>query len=94
VGAILPAAMLVDGACRIENIPQNKRCQPVINNMHIMGAGISTVNKNTMIIDTRGLDYQEGDQDLMSRIRCTYYFVGAMLGRFGKARVSLRAAAI
>ena len=89
VGAILPAAMLVDGACRIENIPQISDVSLLLNNMHIMGAGISTVNKNTMIIDTKGLDYQEGDQDLMSRIRCTYYFVGAMLGRFGKARVSL-----
>lgn len=89
VGAILPATMLVDGVCRIENIPQISDVSLLLTNMHIMGAGINTVNKNTMTIDTRGLDYQEGDQDLMSRIRCTYYFVGAMLGRFGKARVAL-----
>jgi UDP-N-acetylglucosamine 1-carboxyvinyltransferase len=53
VGAILPATMLVDGVCRIENIPQISDVSLLLTNMHIMGAGINTVNKNTMTIDTR-----------------------------------------
>ncbi len=48
VGAILPATMLVDGVCRIENIPQISDVSLLLTNMHIMGAGINTVNKNTM----------------------------------------------
>ncbi len=89
VGAILPATMLVDGVCRIENIPQISDVSLLLTNMHKMGAGVNTVNKSTAVIDSKGLDYHEGDQDLMSRIRATYYFVGVMLGRFGKARVAM-----
>jgi UDP-N-acetylglucosamine 1-carboxyvinyltransferase len=89
VGAILPATLLVDGVCRIENIPQISDVSLLLTNMHIMGAGVNTVNKSTAVIDSRRLDYHEGDQELMSRIRATYYFVGVMLGRFGKARVSM-----
>jgi UDP-N-acetylglucosamine 1-carboxyvinyltransferase len=88
-GAILPATMLVDGICRIENIPQISDVSLLLTNMHKMGAGVNTVNKSTAVIDSKGLDYHEGDQDLMSRIRATYYFVGAMLGRFGRARVAM-----
>jgi len=89
VGAILPAAMLVDGVCRIENIPQISDVSLLLTNMHIMGAGVNAVNKSAAVIDSRKLDYHEGDQELMSRIRATYYFVGVMLGRFGRARVAM-----
>ena len=48
--AILPAAYLVDGECRIENIPQISDVTLLLESMADMGADIRTVNRTTMDI--------------------------------------------
>lgn len=87
--AILPATLLVDGACRIENIPQISDVSLLLENMQHMGADIRTVNRTTMDIDCRRLLYTEDCGKSMSRIRASYYFIGVLLGRFGRARVPM-----
>ena len=86
--AILPAAFLVDGECRIENIPQISDVTLLLESMADMGADIRTVNRTTMDICCRGLSYREPG-DAMGEIRASYYFIGALLGRFGQARVPM-----
>ena len=86
--AILPAAFLVSGKCRIENIPQISDVTLLLESMADMGAGIRTVNRTTMDIDCEALPYREPGE-AMGEIRASYYFIGAMLGRFGKARVPM-----
>ena len=49
--AIIPAALMVDGPCRIENIPQSSDVTMLLNILKEMGADIRIVNKNTMDID-------------------------------------------
>ena len=87
--AILPATMLVDGACRIENIPQISDVSLLLENMAMMGAKIRTVSRTTMDFDCRNLPYLETNGGTMSRIRASYYFIGVLLGRFGRARVPM-----
>ncbi len=84
--AIIPATLLVDGVCRIENIPQISDVTLFLNILKTMGADIRTVNKHTMDIDCRGIHAGEGPGELMRSIRASYYLIGAMLGRFGNAR--------
>ncbi|MBR6654861.1 MAG: UDP-N-acetylglucosamine 1-carboxyvinyltransferase, partial [Oscillospiraceae bacterium] len=84
--AIIPAALLVDGVCRIENIPQISDVTLFLNILKTMGADIRTVNKHTMDIDCRGISSGEGPGEMMRSIRASYYLIGAMLGRFGYAR--------
>ncbi|MBR6522655.1 MAG: UDP-N-acetylglucosamine 1-carboxyvinyltransferase [Oscillospiraceae bacterium] len=84
--AIIPAALLVDGVCRIENIPQISDVTLFLNILKTMGADIRTVNKHTMDIDCRGINAGEGPSEMMRAIRASYYLIGAMLGRFGHAR--------
>jgi len=84
--AIIPAALLVDGVCRIENIPQISDVTLFLNILKTMGADIRTVNKHTMDIDCRGINSGEGPGEMMRSIRASYYLIGAMLGRFGYAR--------
>ena len=84
--AIIPATLLVDGVCRIENIPQISDVTLFLNILKTMGADIRTVNKHTMDIDCRGIHTGEGPGELMRSIRASYYLIGAMLGRFGNAR--------
>ena len=87
--AIIPAALLVDGVCRIENIPQISDVTMLLNILKQMGAEIRTVNKNTMDIDCSTIFEAEATFDMMRRIRASYYLIGAMLGRFGKAKVAM-----
>ena len=87
--AIIPAALMVDGPCRIENIPQISDVTMLLNILKEMGADIRTINKNTMEIDCSGIKTAEATFDMMRKIRASYYLIGAMLGRFGKAKVAM-----
>ena len=49
--AILPAALLVDGVCRIENVPQISDVSLILNILQELGADVRTVNRTTVDID-------------------------------------------
>ncbi len=87
--AIIPAAMLVEGTCRIENIPQISDVTMLLNILKRMGARVRTVDRNTMDIDCSGVRTYKADFDIMTKIRASYYLIGALLGRFGKAQVAM-----
>ncbi|MGM9521994.1 MAG: UDP-N-acetylglucosamine 1-carboxyvinyltransferase [Oscillospiraceae bacterium] len=87
--AIIPAALLVDGVCRIENIPQISDVTMLLNILRRMGASIRTVDKHTMDIDCSGIKEARADFDMMRRIRASYYLIGALLGKFGEAVVAM-----
>jgi len=86
--AILPAAFLVDDVCRIENIPQISDVTLLLQSMAEMGSRIRTVNRTTMDIDCSALGYREPGPAI-GEIRASYYFIGALLGRFGEAKVPM-----
>ena len=87
--AIIPAALMVKGICRIENIPQISDVSMLLNIIKDSGALVRTINRNTMDIDCTNVCSAVADSDLMRRIRASYYLIGAMLGRFGKASVAM-----
>ena len=87
--AIIPAVIMVKGTCRIENLPQISDVTLLLKILQQMGAEVRTVNKNTMDIDCTNVDPALTPQDLMRRIRASYYLIGAMLGRFGHAEVAM-----
>lgn len=87
--AILPAALLVDGVCRIENIPQISDVTLILNILQELGAGVRTINRTTMEIDCSHIRNEQVPDILARKIRASYYLVGALLGRFGKADVAL-----
>ena len=87
--AILPAALLVDGVCRIENIPQISDVSLILQILRELGADIRTVNRTTMDIDCSHIRNRQVPYELARKIRASYYLVGALLGRFGWAEVPL-----
>ena len=87
--AIIPAALMVDGPCRIENIPQISDVTMLLNILKEMGASVRTVNRSTMEIDCSGVRRAEATFEMMRKIRASYYLIGAMLGRFQKAVVAM-----
>ena len=87
--AMIPAALLVDGVCRIESIPQISDVTMLFRILQRMGAEIRTVDRHTMDIDCTGIFSPVADFDMMRRIRASYYLIGSMLGKFGRAVVAM-----
>ena len=87
--AILPAAMLVDGVCRIENVPQISDVENICNILIAMGAKVKRTDGKTLEVDCSGVRSSEVPYEYARKFRASYYFLGALLGRFGKATVAL-----
>ena len=85
--AILPAALLVDGPCRIENIPQISDVTLILQILRELGASVRTINRTTVEIDCSSVRNQPVPYELARKIRASYYLIGALLGRFGRAEV-------
>ena len=85
--AILPAALLVNGTCRIENVPQISDVTLILQIMQELGAEVRTVNRSTVDIDCSRIHNMPVPYELARKIRASYYLVGALLGRFGWAQV-------
>ena len=86
---ILPAALLVDGVCRIENVPQISDVTLILNILQALGADVRTVNRTTVDIDCSHIRNCPVPDSLARKIRASYYLIGALLGRFGSAEVAL-----
>ena len=87
--AIIPAALLVEGVCRIENIPQISDTDMLLTILAELGAKVSYINRTTIEIDCSEARYQDAPYDLMRKIRASYYLIGSMLGRFGSAKTTM-----
>ena len=87
--AIIPAALLVEGVCRIENIPQISDTDMLLTILAELGAKVSFINRSTIEIDCTDARYQDAPYDLMRKIRASYYLIGSMLGRFGSAKTTM-----
>ncbi|MGN0977536.1 MAG: UDP-N-acetylglucosamine 1-carboxyvinyltransferase, partial [Faecousia sp.] len=87
--AILPAALLVSGKCRIENVPNISDVRILMSILDRMGAKIASPEPNVVEIDCSQVQCTEPDAELVKKMRASYYLMGALLGRFGKAHVAL-----
>ena len=87
--AIIPAALLVDGTCRIENIPQISDVTLLLNILEELGARIRVLNRHAVELDCHAIRSTHPSYDMARRIRASYYLIGALLGRFGEATVAM-----
>ncbi len=87
--AILPATLLIEGVCRVENVPNIADVTTTLIILNLLGSKIKYINKNTIEIDNRNLHNNIVPYDLARSMRASYYFLGALLSRFGNARVSM-----
>ena len=89
VVAILPAALLVKGNCRIENVPDISDVRILVDILKDLGAKVHRDEDGTMVIDSTNVTSTEPNPELVKKMRASYYLMGALLGRFGKAKVAL-----
>lgn len=87
--AILPATILANDVCIIENLPNISDVTLTIKILSEMGAIITPINKNTLEIDTRHISTTEVPYEKARHMRASCYFLGALLGRFNHSKVAL-----
>ena len=87
--AIIPAALLVEGVCRIENLPQISDVEMLLTILKELGAELRYINPSTVEVDCSNAGYKDAPYELMRKIRASYYLIGSMLGRFGAAKTTM-----
>ena len=87
--AIIPAALMVEGVCRIENIPQISDVTLFFSILDELGAKVRVLNPHAVELDCRTIRSTRPSYELARRIRASYYLLGALLGRFGEATVAM-----
>ena len=87
--AILPATLLAGDRCVIENLPAISDVTASVNILQAMGAQVRMLDKHTLEIDTTHIISTEVPNELSRQMRASYYFLGALLGRFGTASVAM-----
>lgn len=87
--AVLPAALLIEGSCRIENLPDIKDTRILEETLTQLGAKVTFEDRNTVLIDSTDVNSYIASYDMIKSMRASYYLLGALLGRFGKAEVAL-----
>lgn len=87
--AIIPASLLVKGVCRIENMPHISDTDMLLTILKELGAKVRFIDNSTIDIDCTNVEFGNAPFDLMRKIRASYYLIGAMLGRFGKAKTTM-----
>ncbi len=87
--AIIPAVILCDEPCRIENIPNISDVSLIGRILQQLGAEVKRIDKSTLYIDPRKINSFVATTDLVRGMRASYYLLGALLGRFHQAKVAL-----
>ncbi len=88
--AIIPAAVLCEDTCRIENIPNISDVKTMISILEYIGARTRFIKRDVLEINTKNIRAMVTVPDNMTqKLRASYYLLGAMLGRFGCASVAM-----
>lgn len=87
--AILPAALLVDGVCRVENVPDISDVRILLEILRDMGVQIREEGPGVLQLDASHITNRCPNPDLVRKMRASYYLMGALLSRFHQADVAL-----
>ena len=87
--AILPAALLINGKCTIENLPNISDVKISCDILSKLGAKIEWINNNTITIDSSSVTEFKAPVDMTSKFRASYYLIGALLSRCKNVEVGL-----
>ena len=85
--AILPAAVLINGKCTIENLPNISDIKLCCQILESIGAKVTYLSPSSIEIDSSNINKTDISPDITRKFRASYYFIGALLSRFHKAQV-------
>ncbi len=86
--AILPAVLLADSPCVVDNLPDISDVATILNAMKCLGANIRLINKTCVEIDPSHVNSFVVSKEMAEGMRASSYFLGALLGKMNRARVA------
>ncbi|MDD2956150.1 MAG: UDP-N-acetylglucosamine 1-carboxyvinyltransferase [Oscillospiraceae bacterium] len=87
--AIIPAVILAEGPCVLENIPNISDVSYLFKILQELGARIRILNKTTVEVDASVIREPVVPYELTKNMRASYYFIGSLLGRYRRAEVAM-----
>lgn len=87
--AIIPATILADGPCILENVPNINDVSIDLRILTEMGADVKVINKSTIRIDSTHIRDMVVPYEMARSMRGSYYFLSTLLNKFGRAKVSM-----
>jgi len=87
--AILAAAVMTDDTVLIENMPDVRDTNVMLQAMESIGVKVERVDRHTVRINAKNVNGHVIEDDYIKKIRASYYLIGALLGKYKKAEVSL-----
>ncbi len=87
--AILPAAILIEGKCRVENVPDISDVRVLLSILQDLGVVVEKLPGGVVTLDSTHIRSTKPNPDLVKKMRASYYLMGALLSRFGEADVAL-----
>ena len=86
---ILTAAIMTDEDVLIENLPDVRDINVMLEAIEEIGARVERVDRHTVRINASTIQEISVDDEYIRRIRASYYFIGALLGKYKSAQVPL-----
>ncbi len=87
--AILAAAIMTDETVLIENVPDVRDTNVMMQAMESIGVMINRIDRHTVKINASQVHDLVIEDDYIKKIRASYYLLGALLGKYSKAEVAL-----
>lgn len=87
--ALIPAAVLANGPVTIVGIPQIADVKALADILKILNVEVIEVANDHLIIDPTHMENVDLDDDIVTKLRASYYFMGALLGKYGHVRMKM-----
>ncbi len=87
--AIIPATLLINGTCTIENLPNISDVRLYCDILQEIGAKITWNSEHEITVDTRNIDCNNIPIETTRKFRASYYLLGSLLGRCKSAKVGI-----
>ena len=87
--ALIPAAVLANGPVTIVGIPQIEDVNNLCEILNILNIEVTKVADDHLIIDPTNMKNTDLVQDAVTKLRASYYFMGALLGKYGHVRMKM-----
>ena len=86
---IIAASVFANDVCRIENVPNISDVRMMIKILEFLGAEVARPEPNVILVDPKNVTPVTIPDKMTSKLRASYYLLGALLSKFGKACVAL-----
>ena len=87
--ALIPAAVLANGPVTIVGIPQIADVESLADILRLLNVDVTEVSHDHLIIDPTNMVNTDLDNDIVTKLRASYYFMGALLGKYGHVRIRM-----